>query len=85
MAQYLLCQLYATNLILCGHLAFATFPRMKLVGIKFCLGLFVTSELVEQGNLLQYQIIALRNELRVLLQEVETLLMRFVQTLIELV
>ena len=58
---------------------------MELVGIEFSLGLFVTSKLVEQGNLFQYEVVALGNQLRILLQEVQTFLMRLMQTFVELV
>ena len=58
---------------------------MELVGIELGLGLFVASELVEQGNLFQYEVVALCNELRILLKEVQTLLMGLMQTFVELV
>ena len=78
-------KLYTTNLVLCRHLAFATFPGMELVGVELSLCLFVTSQLVEQGNLFEHEVVALGNQFRILLQEVETLLMGLVQTLVELV
>ena len=58
---------------------------MELVGIEFLHSLFVTSQLVQQGNLLKYEVIPLGYQLRVLLQEIQALLVRLVQTLIELV
>ena len=48
-------------------------------------GLLITAQLVQQGNLFEYQVITLGNQLRVLLQEVKTLLMGLVQTFVELV
>ena len=55
-------QLHTGYLVLSGHLAFATFPRMELVGVELLLGLLVTTKLVEQGDFLQHEVIALLDE-----------------------
>ena len=81
----LLRQLHPAYLVLCRHLTFAALPGMKLVGIKFPHRFLMAPKLVEQGDLLEQQVVALLNQFRVFLQEVETLLVRTMQTLVELV
>ena len=84
-SQHLLGKLHPAQLILGRHLAFAALPRMELVGIELLHGFLIASQLVEQRNLLQYKVVALGYQLRIVLQEIQTLLTGFLQTLVELV
>ena len=85
LGQYSFRQLHATELILCRHLALAAFPRMEFVGVEFLLRLFVASRLVEQCDPFEHEVVALRDELRVLLQECQSLPVGVVQLLAQLV
>ena len=81
----LLGQFHAANLVLSRHLAFTPLPRMEAVGIEFPHGFFITAQLVEQCDFLQHEVVAPLNQGWVLPQEIQTLLMRVVQTLVQLV
>ena len=60
-------EFHTASLVLCGHLAFAALPGMELVGIEFLHGFLVATQLVEQGNLFQHEVVALLNQLGVFL------------------
>ena len=55
------------------------------MGIQFLLGFLVATQLVEQCDFLQHQVVATLNELRILLQEVESLLIGSLHAFVELV
>ena len=58
---------------------------MELVGIELLHGLLVSSKLIEQGDLLEHEVVTTQNQIRISLQEVEPFLIRMMQTLVELV
>ena len=78
-------QLYAADLILRGHLAFAALPGMEDVGIELLHGILVAAHLVEQGDFLEHEVVAALDELRVLLEEDQPFGVRTVQAAVELV
>ena len=85
LSHRLLRQLDTADLILGGHLAFASLPRMEGAGIEALHSLLITAHLVEQGDFLEHEVVATLDQLRVLLQECQTLLVGTMQTLVELV
>ena len=80
-----LSQLYACKLVLCRHLSFATFPWVEDVTVEELLGFLIFAGLVEEGDFLKQQVVALCDKPGVLLQQGKTLGVRVVQTLVELV
>ena len=68
-----------------ADLALTAFPRMELMGIEFLLGLLIVAGEIEQGDLLQQQVVALSNELGVLLKMFQPHVMVVAESLIELV
>ena len=80
-----LSQLYAGKLILCRHLSFAAFPWVEDVTVEELLGFCIFAGLVEEGDFLKQQVVALCDKPGVLLQQGKTLGVRVVQTLVELV
>ena len=58
---------------------------MEDAGIEALHGLLITAHLVEQGDFLEHEVVATLDQLRILLQECQTLLVGTMQTLVELV
>ena len=83
--QQLLGNLQTAHLILSAHLAFAAFPGVEDAVVDDLLGFLIAAKHIEQRGLFEHEVIALTDELWILTQEVETLLMRLVQALVELV
>ena len=78
-------ELYAAILILGGHFPFAPFPRVEYVVVEELDGAAVVAGEVEEGDLLEEQVVAALDELGIFLEESETLGMVAAKTLVELV
>lgn len=80
-----LSQLYAAELVLRRHLAFAALPRVEDVAVEQRLGLLVAASLVEQGYLFEQQVVPLVYQRLVFLQVGKPLGVRTLHALVKLV
>ena len=75
-------QLDARGLILHRYLTLATFPWVEPVGIELCYGLLIPACLVEQGYLLEHEVVALRDESGIFAEKDEACGMGMLQLLV---
>ena len=78
-------QFDAADLILCGHLAFASLPGMEDVAVEFVHRLFVTPYLIQEGDFLEHVVVTTLYEVWIFLKECQTLGMWPLQAFVELV